>query len=337
METYKPTPEDFKKAEDMLTPEQAEMTKGKEELMENENELKEEIELIKVINNEHIIVKSKNIDDIIQYLNQGYSSGFEGQKILTEIGIDYAIIRSKKMFEINENRKLLYLSSGLENWRESVKNYFFNRGNKNYVLSSFIPREFQPEWYDEDNIEEQLERYINNGYSENGHQIPKELGSIDWHFYRILKKIKTIGFQTDILETAHKKLLETAGKLIQFKSAGREYPEDLIPKDKSVRKVNPLVEPFIAELKELEATGETKLPDWLAEQGKMAGYSAYLQDLHIYFKEYTEILEEQKKVYAKFVKENNIENAPPFINVAFIKSFATKLEIINAKIHRNEN
>lgn len=302
-----------------------------EERIEGKNELKEEIEMTiyTPTGERKETVKSKSLAEVKELFRRGFTCSWQEEDILTEVDVDVPELiksgqgeRERQYFELNEDRELLYLKSGHDDWMESVNNYWHN-------YEAY--REME---HPSSSMSAQLIKRIKRGINHHAHEEPKKFGSLDIIYRQSLDGIKSTGFSTEEIEAVHERYREHITlPMVNKSKLGGMTPGVFTPKDESIRDTHPLLEPFMDELRKLEFDEVEEIPDWLDEQGIMTGFSAYYQDTYKHLKEYVEALEEQREKYEEFIKEKGIEDAPKFDNTYLIKKLNV-LEFVDGKIHR---
>jgi hypothetical protein len=178
-------------------------------------------------------------------------------KVMEELRLEEL---DKNLFPLNTDKQLLYLENGKDTWFENVKNYWYNKNN-----------------YDK----QRLEYYKGKKFSD----LEKKLfDAID-----LGKAIQLHHNATKVFPYLVGKIVETDNilkenilKSIDYERGGShtlECPDYLTPRDKTIKDYHPLLMPFKDILTQLENQGTKELPDWLREQGEMAGYSTVYQDM----------------------------------------------------------
>jgi len=317
---------------DDMTEKQREMTRIKDELMGNDEELKEEIQLSSP---QGEIIMTKNIKEIIKKINEGYMTDTsEDYIVLEDIGINVIEInrkreveKIKKLFELNESKSLLYLKDGIDSWTESVKNYWYNVNG--YYSDELIIEKSE-------DIRAKLLKKIKEGLTVVPHTESKDFKSYQMTLERLLPEIKRTGYDM----TNFDKLLDDFIAKVVFpalyeKNSSIEGRDSVFKNinlaEKATRAIHPLINPFLEEIEKLEVAGINDLPDWLAEQGVMAGYSADYLLIYDNYKKFFNDLKLEKEKYDIFIAEKDIKRAPKII----LKSdYLENIEIIYGKIHR---
>jgi hypothetical protein len=334
MEKYKPTPEDFKKAEEMMKPEEAEMTKGREGLFENDEELKESVVLY---SGQGEKISTKNIKEIETKIDEGYSirgtaGDYERLKTLginaSKINYEAEVRKMKKLFELNTERDLLYLTDGIEHWTENVKNYWYNGSSYKSDASEIM---------NSGGLRAELMEKIGKGLYTIPHTDSKDLKGYQSMLESFLNKIGDTGYDLTTFKNIANEFNEKIAYPASYESSLSTPEKDITfrninLKDKSKKAIHPLLEPFLDEINKLEAIGIKELPDWLAEQGIMAGYSAdYLMIFDNYKKFFIDLKDEISK-FNEFAAEKGIPGVS--LDSLLSKKYMEKLEIIDSKIHR---
>jgi hypothetical protein len=261
---------------------------------------------------------------------ESLNSGFGPQTLddalgLRKFGVDIHAIsrkeeieRLKNKFSANANRELIYLTGGLDNWFESVNNYWHNRHNEKYNLSKCSPRPYRDMEIGFTGLEKQLFEKISRGHGQIFHQDTKDVRATADYLDKFNKENLR---EEDNLDT--KEFRENIVYEIGYKSGERAFwqeeniPARLTPKNTAPKGYNPLLEPFRETIEKLKTEGVTELPDWLAEQGIMAGMSSVYQDIPLRLNQWME----------KAAKSEAAQSYLP-------KTYAENLLIIDKQVHR---
>jgi hypothetical protein len=297
-----------------------------------QNEVKREFTLQR--GSEKVVVR--NADEARHALYDGYIlKGYSGwDEIEDTFGIKISEInreikkqKLKEKFSENINRELLYFSEGLDKWFEATNNYRYHFNEYRCKMNeSGLTK-----------LEIELLEIINKSRSLILHQDPKDFGGMVFSlsaFNNEVKKDSRIPkqflFDVDsFVDMSYEMTYRNSGEILWN---DKKIPDRLLPKDKSVREYNPLLEPFRKILMQLKDEGVTELPIWLKQQGEMAGLSAAYQNISPQLNEWIKNAEKIRSAYELFVRENNIENTP-FSDILPVP-YAENLAIIDKEIHR---
>lgn len=195
----------------------------------------------------------------------------------------------------------VYLREGKEVWQERVHNYLYNVQDykgKNAKYPFDYTSDFERSWRAEHEQEDkpndrlqQLAEAIDNGFSSAGHGftkiVPGILSRLEWQMSshnvpeNIVKSIKEkYHNQVDsvnefiinhqIINGQGEFIGETIDKAEEYRKELEGRFPDLVPTDKSVHEINPLIKPFIQVLSELK---DDELPKSLIRSAHRAGIS----------------------------------------------------------------
>jgi len=263
---------------------------------------------------------------------------------IEKIRRDANIERLRGEFSENEGRELIYLSSGPERWFENVNNYWYEGKDKDQDVfqDNRVYYRKMHNQYPKTSLEKKLLDCM--GPAEGGigtvlHQEPKDIAA--WHielgdFNSAIKKDPRIPaeFLIDIDsfdENVHNDMLRKAS------SHRAKISDEFQPKDKTPREYHPLLEPFRDILEQLKKEGATELPEWLRQQGKMAGESAAYQNIAVFLKGWIEKNSKKIADYKKYLKDNAIDNAPMSEYLLGHINLIDKIMILDEKLHRRKN
>jgi hypothetical protein len=183
----------------------------------------------------------------------------------------------------------VYLREGKEVWREDVNSFIFNRHA--YPYHQKYPFNYERhrgsnELVDGTDKYQRVAADIELGLAATGHEFGKYLGGIGYRLNRLMEKS---GVPEDVRSSIIKKyerdvVLEKSiiannkelGVEEYKKEIEEKYP-GLVPKDKSVHEMNPLIQPFLKPLSEIQGDG---LPGDMLRSARAAGASVYLRNFH---------------------------------------------------------
>jgi hypothetical protein len=282
---------------------------------------------------EKIVVSSA--EEATQALYGGFSpETFDGVRgLCRDFGVDVSKIqrelevkRLEGRFNENNNRELFYLSDGLEVWFENVNNYWYNYGKKQGGEYAEMEKNLV-------GLEKQMLENIKRGMGLVQHQDTKDIKAKSIVIERFNKDVNVPeSYKIDLDEFKDQVVYEmeyrTSGKIFW---PDKKLPERLQPKDTSVKDYHPLLKPFKEVLVQLTKEGVTELPDWLKQQGEMAGLSSVYQNIPIQLNTWLEKAQKTRDEYDLYASESSI-NDKPYLSLPI--TYAEDLAIIDRKIHR---